>query len=273
MNARSEAALAVTTALVHARRRGGENRREQRRVVEMGSGTGVRNGARGEQPFCRESSCRMQRMKAASPPGAALVRVGAELQQHLDHVRIAGTGHQRWRVEGEKRHVDHGPEFRMARQQLPRGGGVAAHHRVMQLLVRCAHGLCARLQVVLERGPIGEAVLPRQHELCVGENEAHLVRKDCSDARDGVAVVTVERLQQFPGLAFLLGEIGARRKLAAGGLCHGTPPSNRPASAPSARRGRVESSDCVRWALPFPRTGGVLKRLGVLSPRRGCAAT
>jgi hypothetical protein len=112
--------------------------------------------------------------------------------------------------------------------------------------------------VLLQRRPALEAVFTRESELRVRERDARLIREVVVDAGDGVGFFRAEGSEELLRQLFLLVERRARRKRAFR-LGHDNLLRSRPPSAPSARRRSViDSGYPTRWALPFPRTGGVL---------------
>ena len=68
------------------------------------------------------------------------------------------------------------------------------------------------VDMLFERGPVAEAVLPREHELRVGERDGLLVRELRAYACLGLGVTGSERLQQLLRLAFLLLEVRPGRE-------------------------------------------------------------
>ncbi len=232
--------LPITTALGHALRVDRQHGGEQIGSVQMRCRTGIGYGTGGEQAFRSRSRRHVQGVKRTRPPFTARIRIGTEFEQHLDHRRIVRTRHDGRRIEWEEGRVDERPELGVRRQQPSDGPCVALLHRVVQLIVRRTLDSEALFDVPLERGPVGEPVLARQHELGVGQHDARLVGEHCAHAGARLWLVAGNRAQQFFCLGFLLREIGARWERTGKRCCHGTPPSLWPASAPSARRGRME---------------------------------
>ena len=72
--------------------------------------------------------------------------------------------------------------------------------------------LLERVDVLPERRPIGEAVLAREHELRVGENDPLLVGEHGANAVARVGVAGGEGLQQLLRLLLLLREAGVARQ-------------------------------------------------------------
>ena len=123
-----ERRLAVAAALVHARGIVGDHLREQVGTIEVRGGAGVGNRARCEQPVGGGAGGDVQRVKPSCPPIAPPIRIGAELEQHLDHGEIVREGDDGRLIEGERRLVDiargaQDASRKAAARRARRGGG------------------------------------------------------------------------------------------------------------------------------------------------------
>ena len=118
----------------------------------------------------------------------------------------------RRRVEREERRVDHLPERGLLLEDAPHGVRVAPAECRGDPLVRRTLLLLERVDVLLERRPIGEAVLAREHELRVAEHDALLVGEHGADAVARFGVAGGEGLEQLLRLLLLLREAGSARQ-------------------------------------------------------------
>ena len=83
-----ERRLAVAAALVHARRILLDHAREEIDAVEMRGGARVGDRTRGEEPVRGVAGGDVQRVEGARPPLAPPIRIGAELEEHVDHREV-----------------------------------------------------------------------------------------------------------------------------------------------------------------------------------------
>ncbi len=89
--------LTVATSFVDARWILPEHMQEQIRSVELGRRACVGYRTSFEQSFGHDTMCRMQSMKAAGPPIAPAVGIGAEIEEHLNHREISRPGKMHYR--------------------------------------------------------------------------------------------------------------------------------------------------------------------------------
>jgi hypothetical protein len=83
--------LPVPPAFVHARRIRGEHPAQEIRAVQLGGRARIGNRSGLHQPGRDVAAGEVERVKAAGPPVAAAVRIGAELEQELDHGQVPGA--------------------------------------------------------------------------------------------------------------------------------------------------------------------------------------
>src|SRR5688572_3528803 len=140
-----ERRLPVAPALVHAGRIFADHAREQIEAIELRRGARVRHRACGEQTLGRTTGGGVQGVKAACPPVAAAVGVGAELEEQLDHREVVGVGDDRRRVEPEHRLVDVLAELRMLLEEMSYRTCVAPVESASQLF----DSACVRRHVAL----------------------------------------------------------------------------------------------------------------------------
>ena len=84
--------LTISAALVHATGILGDYASKQVELVEMRCGARIRNRARGNQSLSGSTGGGVQRVKSSRPLIAARIWIGADVEQHVDHRRIAGEG-------------------------------------------------------------------------------------------------------------------------------------------------------------------------------------
>jgi hypothetical protein len=125
--------LPVSSPLVHARRVIGNQAGQLVGPIQMRGGAGVHHGTRGDQTLGGRACRGVERMEAARPPLATPIGIGTEIEQHVDHRRIAGVRHDRRRVEGKQRLVDPLAELGML-DQATHGAGIPAVKGVMKKL-------------------------------------------------------------------------------------------------------------------------------------------
>ena len=199
--------LSIAAAFVHARRIGGDHPGQELRAIEMGRRAGVGDGPRSDQPFGRVTGGRVQRMKAACPPCAALIGIGAVVEQYVDDRAIVGVGDDRRRVEAEHGVVDPCAELRMLFEEPPQRIRVVVSERVVHALERRARRVRSLVDVLFERRPVGESVFAREHELRVGEGDVLFVGQRGSDALACIDVAGSKSTKQLLRLLLLLSEI------------------------------------------------------------------
>ena len=133
-----ERRLPVAAPLVHAGRVGRNHLLEHVRAIQVRRGTRIHHRAGGNQPLGRLPGRRIERVERARPPLAPPVRIGARLEQHAHHRRVAGVGDDRGRVEREERLVDALTQLRVVPQAAgalrPRRAGRA--RRGLRCLVK-----------------------------------------------------------------------------------------------------------------------------------------
>jgi hypothetical protein len=144
-------------------------------------------------------------MKSACPPAALSVWIGAELEQHVDHVDVfAGYGNQRRRIESEDGSVDVRANVFRLFEQLTHGLRVAAFDGAFESL-EWRKLVCGFLRdSTRQLAPTRESIFARQHELRVGEREFGLVGQFGAHASDGIAIAGAKRAQEFLGERLLL---------------------------------------------------------------------
>jgi hypothetical protein len=147
-------------------------------------------------------------VEGAGPPRAAPVRIGAELEEDVDHRDVVGAVDDGGRVERKEGRVDHLPQGGLPLEDAAHGVDVAPAEGGGDALVRWPSLLLECVDVSLERGPIVEAVLARQHELRVGEGDGLLVGEHGADAVACFGVAGGEGLQELLRLLLLLRETG-----------------------------------------------------------------
>ena len=101
-----ERSLAVAAALVDDSRIAGDQLAKRLGAIQMRGRARVNRCARGDESFRGRAGRRIQRVKSAGPPLAAPVRVGAEVEQHVDHRGIVGERDDGGSVEAEHGLID-----------------------------------------------------------------------------------------------------------------------------------------------------------------------
>jgi hypothetical protein len=181
----------------------------------MRRGARIGDGTAGEEAVRGAAGGEVQRVEGSRPPLAAAIRIGTELEEHVDHREVVRAVDDRGRIEREQGRVDHLPEGGLLLEDPAHCVGVAPVKRGGDPLVRGTPLLLDRVDVLPERGPIGEAVLACENELSVAERDALLVGEDGADAVARFGVAGGEGLQQLLRLLLLLREAGSARQGAA----------------------------------------------------------
>ena len=119
---------------MHARRIFGDHSSQKIETVQMGRRAGVGYRSRRDQPVRDDAGRGMQRMKPASPPFAAPVRIGAEVEEYLHHRQIAGAGHDSRRIEREHGSVDLLTKLRMTLEESAHRARIATRESVVHVL-------------------------------------------------------------------------------------------------------------------------------------------
>src|SRR5512133_2786550 len=88
--------------------------------------------------FGRDTGGTVQRMKPATPPVAPSIRIGAELQQYIDHLDLIVPRHsnQRWRIEPKDRRVDARSQLLVLLEHCTQSARVAVANRALEALDR-----------------------------------------------------------------------------------------------------------------------------------------
>ena len=197
--------LPVAAALVHSRRIRVEHLLEELEAIEVRGGARVRNRACGKQALRDRIVCPVQRMEAAGPPIAAPVRVGAKLRaarrrarrcRAPDTATIAGESNPNVGAFTTSRSLR-----RERGKQLPQLGDIARADRPLESFLRRESLQVQPFDVVAQRGPVREPVLAREHELRVGEDDAHFVGERGAHARLCLAVATSIGGEEAPSRA------------------------------------------------------------------------
>jgi len=99
--------LSVATALVHARGIRGEHGGEQVDPIEIRCRACVGDCTGGHEVIRGGTARTVKWMKSPCPPAALSIGIGAELEQHIDHINmLARHRHERRRIESENGRVD-----------------------------------------------------------------------------------------------------------------------------------------------------------------------
>jgi hypothetical protein len=174
--------LAIASTFMHARWIVGDQPSEEVRASEMSRRASIGDGTGCDQSVCGGTRCRVERMKSARPPIAPPVRVGPEVEEHVDHRWIACEGYDGRRIESEQSLVDPFAELRVPLEEDPHRFCITAPERVMHALFGRSCSISAGFDVLLERRPVAESVFAGEDELGICEGDLVLVRQYSADA-------------------------------------------------------------------------------------------
>ena len=199
--------LAVPPALVRARWSIRQNPRKHVGTIEMRRRAGVRDRAGCEQSLGHCSGRSVEGMKTAGPPAALAIRVSPELQKDVDQLDVTAAGDRDERRGVERQHwlVDEPARLFVRFEEPAQAPCIRIAHFLLEPFDRGQLLDCHRIDMRLERRPIREAVLARQHVLRLRKTNLCFVRQLGADARAcfGVAT-TVGREKLFGELPLLL---------------------------------------------------------------------